>query len=143
MKGIDRSKALTKQPIEWEALDPALKQALSDFKSSVHAWSEAMYRRRRTAHEVLVRRTWRLVAGWVMASVLLAGAVSGGVYERHHRQELARISAARQAEQQRQKAADRAKEEEDLLARVDSDVSREVPSAMEPLASLMAGDETK
>jgi hypothetical protein len=30
-----------------------------------------------------------------------------------------------------------------LLAKVDSDVSREVPSAMEPLAQLMAGDETQ
>jgi hypothetical protein len=32
-------------------------------------------------------------------------------------------------------------EEEDLLAKVDSDVSREVPSAMEPLAQMMAEDE--
>jgi hypothetical protein len=30
-----------------------------------------------------------------------------------------------------------------LLAKVDSDVSREVPSAMEPLALLMAEDETR
>jgi hypothetical protein len=30
-----------------------------------------------------------------------------------------------------------AREEEDLLAKVDSDVSREVPVAMEPLARLM------
>jgi hypothetical protein len=41
-------------------------------------------------------------------------------------------------------AAQRAQaEEEDLLAQVDSDVSREVPSAMEPLAQLMAEDESK
>jgi hypothetical protein len=33
------------------------------------------------------------------------------------------------------------KENEDLLAKVDSDVSRAVPSAMEPLAQLMADDE--
>jgi hypothetical protein len=30
-----------------------------------------------------------------------------------------------------------------LLAKVDSDVSRAVPSAMEPLAQLMAEDETR
>jgi hypothetical protein len=32
-------------------------------------------------------------------------------------------------------------EEEQLMASVDSDVARQVPSAMEPLAQLMAGDE--
>ena len=48
------------------------------------------------------------------------------------------------AEQQRLVAAEQAREEEeDLLSKVDSDVSREVPSAMEPLAQLMAEDETK
>jgi hypothetical protein len=47
-------------------------------------------------------------------------------------------------EQERLAALERARqEEEDLLAKVDSDVSREVPSAMEPLAQLMAEDETK
>jgi hypothetical protein len=55
-----------------------------------------------------------------------------------------RIAVARAAEQQRQAAQERARqEEEDLLAKVDSDVSREVPSAMEPLAQLMAGDVTQ
>jgi hypothetical protein len=45
------------------------------------------------------------------------------------------------AEQQKMVAEARAQqEEEDLLAQVDSDVSREVPSAMEPLAQLMSGD---
>jgi hypothetical protein len=34
-------------------------------------------------------------------------------------------------------------EDEDLLAKVDSDVSRGVPSAMEPLAQMMAGDVTE
>ena len=35
------------------------------------------------------------------------------------------------------------REEEDLLARVDSEVARETPSAMEPLARLMAEDEAR
>jgi hypothetical protein len=89
------------------------------------------------------QRSWRLAAGWALGCVLVAGSVSGGIYERHHRQELARIAAAQQAEQQRVAREQRAREEEDLLAKVDSEVSREVPSAMEPLAQLMAEDETK
>jgi hypothetical protein len=59
------------------------------------------------------------------------------MYEHHHRVELARIAATRAAEHQRQLAAERARETEDLLARVDSEVSREVPNALEPLAQLM------
>jgi hypothetical protein len=89
------------------------------------------------------QRSWRLAAGWALGCVLVAGSVSGGVYERHHRQELARIATAQQTEQQRAAREQRAREEEDLLAKVDSEVSREVPSAMEPLAQLMAEDETK
>ena len=53
------------------------------------------------------------------------------------------MAAVREAEHQRQVAEQRAREEEDLLAKVDSDVSREVPSAMEPLAQLMAEDEAR
>jgi hypothetical protein len=69
--------------------------------------------------------------------LLAAGAASGGIYERRHRAELAQVAAMREAEHQRQLAAERAREAEDLLARVDSDVSREVPDALEPLAQLM------
>jgi hypothetical protein len=133
----------TEESAEFEALDPVLQQSLGDFKASVHAWSDAMVSRPRTARQVVVRRTWRLAAGWALASVLLAGAASGGLYEHHHRQEMARIAAARAAEHERQAAAERARTEEDLLARVDSDVSREVPSALEPLAQLMTQDVTQ
>jgi hypothetical protein len=48
-----------------------------------------------------------------------------------------------QAERQRLAAEQRNRDEEELLAKVDSDVSREVPSAMEPLAQLMAEDDTQ
>lgn len=120
-----------------------LGEALRDFRLSVHAWSDAVYNRPRAAIEPVKNRIWRLTAGWSLGCVLVAGSVSGGVYQ-HHRQQLARIAAARQAEQQRLAAQARAsQEEEDLLAKVDSDVSREVPSAMEPLAQLMAEDETQ
>jgi hypothetical protein len=51
------------------------------------------------------------------------------------------------AEQGRQAAAQRAldpaQQEEDMLASVDTDVSREVPSAMEPLAQLTDEGESK
>ena len=79
------------------------------------------------------------------AEIEMAGGVGGGVHERHQRIETARIAAAaRVAEQQRLVAAEQARQdEEDLLSKVDIDVSREVPSAMEPLAQLMAEDETK
>jgi hypothetical protein len=33
--------------------------------------------------------------------------------------------------------------EEELMADVDSDVARQVPSALEPMATLMADEETK
>ncbi len=124
--------------------DVELQQALKHFKSSVHAWSDAMYSRPRIAtHEVRVR-SWRLAAGWALGCVLVAGSVSGGLIERHHRQEVARIAAEqRAAEQLRQLRLQQAAmvSDEVLLADVDSDVSRQVPSAMEPLAQMM--DETK
>jgi hypothetical protein len=128
-----------------DALDDAdLQQALANFRSSVHAWSEAAYSRSRGALAASGRRrVWRLAAGWALGCALVAGGVSGGFYERHQRQETARIAAAHEAERQRQLAAQRAREEDELLAKVDSDVSRQVPSAMEPLAQLMAEDETR
>jgi hypothetical protein len=52
--------------------------------------------------------------------------------------------AAEAARQQKLADEQRAlKENEDLLAQVDSDVSRQVPSAMEPLAQLMDVDEAQ
>jgi hypothetical protein len=118
--------------------DRELEQALRNFRLSVHAWSEAELSRARTAMTVR-HRSWRLASGVALGCVLLAGGVSGAVYERHQRQaEQARVAAQREAEHQRQLAALKAREDEDLLAKVDSDVSQEVPAAMEPLAQLMA-----
>lgn len=133
------------EPVEMDALDPAMKQALGDFKTSVHAWSDAAYQRPRTAESAVLRRSWRLAAGWSLAAVLLTGTVSGGFYEHHRAQVAAQLAAQREAEQQRtlalQQAEDAAQQEDDVLASVDKDVSREVPSAMEPLAQL--GDESE
>jgi hypothetical protein len=125
--------------------DLVLEQTLRDFKASITAWSEAELSRPRAVSQAVQRRSWRLAAGWALGLALLVGGVSGGVVERHRQQVAARVAAeARVAEQQRQLAEQKAQaEEEDLLAKVDSDVSREVPSAMEPLAQLMAEDETR
>lgn len=125
-------------------LDPELARTLADFKASAHAWSDAAYNRPRTVHPALLHRTWRLAVGWAMAGVLIVGAGSALVYERHERVEQARIAAAaRAAEQQRQLAAQHARSTEDLMYKVDTDVSREVPDAMEPLAALMSYDGTE
>jgi len=130
-------------PAKLEAQEAELKQVLADFRSCVHAWSESAFLRPRPAFKAAPHKIWRRAAGWALGCVLVVGGISGGVFERHHQQEMARIAAARQAEQQRLAAQQRAREEEELLAKVDSDVSREVPSAMEPLAFLMADDETR
>jgi len=123
-----------------DVLDPALEQTLREFKACVNAWSEAESNRPRTASAVVVRRTWRLAAGWTLASLLVAGAFSGGLYERRHQRELANLAAARVAAQERAVAEAQSKAhaqaEDDLLANVDSDVSQEVPDALEPLAAL-------
>jgi hypothetical protein len=132
---------------EEEALEPELKQALANFRLSVHAWSEAEYSRSRTAVNPARRRSWQLSAGWALGCALVVGGVGGGLFGRHHSQELARIAAQQRAvEQQRQIVEQKARARETdevLLAEVDSDVSRQVPSAMEPLARLMADDESR
>ena len=132
--------------------DHELEAVLKDFRASVHAWSEATYQSRVEAagrsralvlspapHRTLLRRS----VAWAMSLVLTAGVAMAGVYE-YHQKELARqVAVRRQLEQRRLEAQQRAREADELLARVDSDVSREEPSAMEPLASLMADDETQ
>lgn len=141
--------------------DPVLMEALKNFRASVHAWSEAASSRPRTVVRAGVRHgAWRLAASWALGCVLAAGSVAGGLYAHHHQQELATLAAAKAAQKaaqeraaERQAAAQKALQEQaaledssaastsqaddDLLATVDSDVSREVPSAMEPLAQLM------
>lgn len=136
-------KSRTQEPAAQEVLDPVLQQALNDFKASVHAWSEAEFSRQRTVRQTVVRRAWRLAAGWSLAGLLLAGTVGGGLYE-HHQSELRAEAAAQAAAKQRALAAQQAREqeqkEEEILASVDTAVSREVPRALEPLAAL--SDET-
>ncbi len=129
-----------REPEASEELDPVLRQALGDFKESVHAWSDAVYAQPRPVRSSVTSRSWRLAANWSLAAVLIAGATSGGVYVHHERVVADRLAAQRAAEQQRQEAIARAQkqaqEEEEMLASVDTAISREVPAAMEPLAQL-------
>lgn len=152
MKGLSRWTKRDKEPAhedfeQMEALDPVLKQTLSEFKASVHAWSDAEFHRPRTAPSTVAHRTIRLAAGWSLAVVLLAGGATGAMYEHHQRQLAAQAAAAREAERQREMAAERARQqqqwEDEMLASVDTAVSREVPSAMEPLVQVADENETK
>jgi hypothetical protein len=146
-----------------EMEDPVLTEALRHFKDSVEAWSEAAYSRPRTA-VTTKRHSWRLAAGWAFGCVMVFGCLAGGLYERFRSQELARVAVMKAAQQEaaherlarvekfdaREKALEQhaavgssdaatspADTNDDLLATLDTDVSREVPSAMEPLAQLM------
>ena len=152
-------------------LETEIAQALRHFKQSVDAWSEAASSRPRTVASA-ARHSWRLAAGWALGCVLAAGSLAGAVYERRHQQDLSRIAAMKTAAQkvteeraaaelaaaqvvhpaaavQRPAAAlEPAKNradagDENLLATVDSDVSRQVPAAMEPLAQLMDDNGTE
>jgi hypothetical protein len=135
----------TDEVLDTDAQDLVVEDALRNFKLSVHAWSDAAYNRPRTAVQTLRRRSWRLAAGWALGCALVVGSISGGVIEHQHEQERARQAAAQKAAEQQKLLQQQSSQvdEEDLLAKVDSDVSREVPSAMEPLAQMMSDDDTK
>jgi hypothetical protein len=129
-----------------------LGQVLSNFRQSVHAWSDAEYNRPRTVAPSALRRTWRMTVAWALGCVLAAGSLSGGLFELRHKQEMARAAAERDTHLRQAAAAQPAVAQalvkqadepqagvtdEELLAAVDKDVSRVAPSAMEPLAQLM------
>jgi hypothetical protein len=125
-----------------DAGDVRLEEALSNFRLSVHAWSETVMRPfapaiAATPHGI----AWRRTLVWAMGVVVAVGAASGGIYEHHRQQVLAWQAQQRQIElEQRAQAARRAAEMDQLLANVDRDVSQEVPDALEPLAQMMTDD---
>jgi len=144
MNHNDPNAKLTGQAENLEKLEPELREALGDFKLSVDAWSEAMISRPREA-KAPVRANWSAVTKWALGCAVFAGTVSSGVYQNHKQVEAAKVEAARIAEQQREMEAARVAKvnEEDLMANIDSDVARQVPSALQPLASLMTDDEAQ
>lgn len=124
--------------------DPELAQALDLFRLSVNAWSDAAFQRSRAPlPAVRHRMLWRRAVAWAFGLVLLAGGLSAGFYHHHHEQELARLASQQKAAQQKLLAEEKARDLDEMLAKVDSDVSREVPSAMEPLADLMNMDDSR
>jgi hypothetical protein len=144
---MNRNDEREKPAVELENLEtpePEVREALGNFKLSVDAWSEAMVSRPRGAKDP-ARTNWSAVTKWALGCVVFAGTVSGGLYQNHQQLEAAKVEASRIAEQQRDmEAAKLAKlDEEDLMANVDSDVARQVPSALEPLATLMTEDEAQ
>jgi hypothetical protein len=124
-----------------------LEQALVSFRESVHAWSEAEFRsetefNRPRNLRVAVDSAWRPVLAWALGCAVIAGGISGGIYD-HHRIVVERQQAAARIAHERQLAEQqKAQEDESLLANVDTDVSRSVPAAMEPLAQLMEDNGT-
>lgn len=128
-------------PIGKEA-DARLEEALGDFRASIHAWSEATFHPSAVATPATHRLLWRRTLAWALGVVLTAGTASGALYERHHQQVLREQARQRelQLERQRALAAQRAADMDELLARVDQDISQEVPDALEPLAQMMAED---
>ena len=118
-----------------DVLGEELGSALRDFRRSVHAWSDAAYQRPRLAASPASSMKWRAAVSWALGCVLVLGVATGGVYHRQHELEIARqAEVQRQAEAARAAAARTAAEDEDsLLAHVDSDVSRQLPAAMDAL----------
>jgi hypothetical protein len=122
-------------------MDHALDQALHNFRSSVHAWSNAVYRQPRQVGSFARRTAWRMAAAWALGSVLVAGGAWGGLLEYQHRQEQDRLARLRQQQMDRQVQEQKAREAEQELARVDTDVSREVPDALAPLVPSIAAED--
>jgi len=128
-----------------EAISPELDEALRNFRLSVHAWSDAAYNRSRTVAVATRSTVWRAAVGWALGCALVVGIVTGGVFQYQRGLYERNLNQQRAAEQQRkmdQQLAAHVNEDSDtLLAHVDSDVSRQVPAAMDPLASLVGGEE--
>jgi hypothetical protein len=123
-------------PLEADLPDPMLQSAVRHFRASVHAWSDAAHNRPRSvlspAPHVLA---WRRIAAWTLSLALSVGIVGTAEYERHRYRVIAQEKQhLQEMERQRATAEQRAQEAEDLMANIDSDISRQVPAAMEPLA---------
>ena len=138
--------------------DPELESVLKDLRASVHAWSARAYRSRSLVLSQVPQRTlWHRSLVWALSIIVAAGVVTAGVYQYRQKEQIRQAAIERELEKERQAkpqgsqqagvvpvgeaAGQRGRDVDELLARVDRDVAREAPSAMEPLASLMDDDE--
>jgi hypothetical protein len=126
--------------------EAGLENVLRNFRTSVHAWSEAELSRPRVIALPAHRHSWRFAAAWALGCLIAAGTLSAGLYQYHRSQSLTSMVHRPQVQQIEQEqpqvpqpiASEHAGQgDEGLMAVVDSDVSRPVPTAMEPLAQLM------
>jgi uncharacterized protein HemX len=125
--------------------NPELETALRNFRESVHAWGDAVYSMPRAATASATHGVaWRRPVAWVLSLALSAGMVSFGLHERYEQQAREAIAHQREMDRQRALEQEQAREAQEELARfdtelakVDSDIAREVPAAMDPLAHLM------
>lgn len=152
----------TEEPV----VDSLTATALENFKSSLNAWSGAAAKslpRTAVVTARVVASNKRIAASWALAGVFATSILASGLYEHHREYELGRIAAAKAAQQKSAQKLDltnkapeqrvaativvtrrqptavkrAAHNDAELLATVDSDVSRQVPAAMEPLAQIM------
>src|SRR3974390_136959 len=101
-----------KDAIDQESrMDASLEQTLRDFRLSAHAWGENAYNQPHRPVKIYTT-SWRMTASWALGCLLAVGSVAGGLYERHHVKEQARIAAAEAARQQKLEDEQR-KESED------------------------------
>lgn len=117
--------------------EPELEEALRNFRLSVHAWSDAAYSRPRTAVVPTRASVWRAASGWALGCVLVAGIATGGFYQHQRDVEHQRQAAAERQREDQLLAAHRNEDSDTLLSHVNSDVARQVPTAMDPLAGLV------
>lgn len=137
---------------ELAAIESELKETLDGFRENVQAWSEVAgwQPRKERGHAPL---HWRRALGWALGGVVVV--VGAGGLLRMRRPVGSTVSAPQIAMSERTTETEEARPEsqsaetprlmrverapevahaEDLLAKVDSDVSRQIPEALEPLA---------
>jgi hypothetical protein len=122
-----------------EMEDGELDAALKNFRASVHAWADAEFARPRTVTVATPKRVWRAAVTWALGCVLVVGGASGVVFEHGRQVAQERAAAAQRAELARVAAAKKAAASEDadaLLEKVNTDLARDVPVALDPLAGV-------
>jgi hypothetical protein len=156
MKDQDEMKLTNKNPdaTGFEREEQELAGVFTAYRESVQAWSTDIMSRERRVVVVSARRPLSLrLATFAMTAVLLASVVTGGVVQHERNVQQAQKIAQQKASEQKladfkvaqekqatqaQVAANQGMQDDELLADVDRDVAQDSPSAMEPLASLMA-----